>query len=83
MGVKGYQARMARAALRMSRDELAKMSGISVAALQNFENAKRTSHNRTLRDIQQTLEGIGVEFIERGIRLKEGAHQRACGSTGG
>ena len=74
---------MARAALGVSREELALESGVSVAALQNFENGKRTPHGRTLRDIRQTLEGHGVEFIERGVRLTQRAHQGACENTEG
>ncbi len=83
MDIKGYQARMARAALGVSRDELAEASGVSVAALQNFENGKRTPQDRTLRDIRQTLERYGVDFIERGARLTKKAHQQACEDTGG
>ena len=78
MDIKGYQARMARSALGVSRDELAEASGVSVAALQNFENGKRTPQGRTLRDIRQTLEQFGVEFIDRGVRLTMQAHQNAC-----
>ena len=81
MGIKGYQARMARAALGVSREELAEASGVSVAALQSFENGKRTPQDRTLRDIRQTLEEYGVEFIERGARLTRKAHERACEET--
>ena len=81
MGIKGYQARMARAALGVSRDDLAEASGVSVAALQNFENGKRTPQDRTLRDIRQTLEQFGVEFIDRGVQLTRTAHRRACEDT--
>jgi transcriptional regulator with XRE-family HTH domain len=73
--ISGYQARMARAALGVSREMLAKQSGVSVAALQAFENGKRMPQERTLRDIQRALEGYGLEFIDRGVRVSSSTHK--------
>lgn len=78
MAITGYQARMARAALGITRHDLAKTSGVSIAALQNFENGKSSPHERTVRDIRQCLERHGVEFIERGVRVTKSAHGRLC-----
>lgn len=76
MTIVGYQARMARAALGLSRDDVAKDSGVSIAALQGFENGKRKPHERTVRDIRHVLEEQGAEFVERGVRLTQKAHKR-------
>lgn len=71
------QSRAARAVLDWSRGELAQRSGVSVAALADFEAGKRQPYDRTLDDIRSALEAAGVEFIPEngggaGVRLKKG-----------
>ena len=64
------QCRMARAALGLSREGLAKAAGVASATLADFERGKRSPYERTLRDVQAALEVAGVEFIEGGARLR-------------
>ena len=72
------QSRAARGLLDWSRGELAKRSGVSIAALADFEAGKRQPYDRTLVDIRRSLEAAGVEFIAEngggpGVRLKKTA----------
>ncbi|RTL88100.1 MAG: XRE family transcriptional regulator [Hyphomicrobiales bacterium] len=70
------QSRAARALLEWSRGDLAQRSGVSVAALADFEAGKRQPYGRTLQDIRSALEAAGVIFVEEngegpGVRLKK------------
>tara|TARA_R110000744_G_scaffold172470_2_gene291071 strand:- start:36048 stop:36194 length:147 start_codon:yes stop_codon:yes gene_type:complete len=47
-----------------------------MATLADFEAGKRQPYDRTLKDIQETLEAAGVEFIPEngggaGVRLRK------------
>lgn len=69
------QCRMARAAVGLSRPEFAAKANISVATLADFELGKRAPYERTLRDVQEAFEELGVTFLENnedgeGVRLK-------------
>lgn len=71
------QCRMARAAVGLSRSALANKANVSQATLSDFELEKREPYERTLRDIRQTLEAMGVTFLEAdergaGVRYKNG-----------
>lgn len=68
---------MARAAVALSRAELAREANVSQATISDFELGKRMPYDRTLRDIRQTLEAMGVIFLEEnekgaGVRYKNG-----------
>jgi transcriptional regulator with XRE-family HTH domain len=68
------QCRGARAVLGWSRDELATKARVSNATLADFEAGKRKPYDRTLADIQKTLEDAGIIFIPEngagpGVRL--------------
>ena len=70
------QSRAARALLEWSRGDLAKQSGVSLAALADFEAGKRQPYDRTLEDIRAALESAGVIFVESngegpGVRLRK------------
>jgi transcriptional regulator with XRE-family HTH domain len=70
-----HQCRAARALLGWSREQLAKKSKVSMATLADFEAGKRTPYDRTLADIQNTLEQAGIVLIPEngggaGVRLK-------------
>ncbi|WP_457797441.1 helix-turn-helix domain-containing protein [Methylocystis sp. S23] len=70
------QSRAARALLNWSRGDLAERSGVSLAALADFEAEKRQPYDRTLADIRAALEAAGVEFIPEngggpGVRLQK------------
>ncbi|GJD43962.1 hypothetical protein AFCDBAGC_1824 [Methylobacterium cerastii] len=62
--------------LGWSREDLAEKSGVSRPTLADFETDKRKPYDRTLADIQRTLETAGLEFIPEngggaGIRFRE------------
>ena len=63
------QVRAARALLDWSQTELARHSGVSVAALRNFERGHSKSMISVNRNaIAQALREAGVEFIPDGAR---------------
>jgi transcriptional regulator with XRE-family HTH domain len=65
------QCRAARGLLNWTQIELAEKAKVAKQTLADFEKSVRKPYDRTLHDIQKTLEDAGVEFIEgNGIRLK-------------
>ncbi len=76
MTIAPEQCRAARALLGWSRQQLAKSAQIAERTLVDFERGARNPLNRTLTDIQRTLEDAGVIFIDEddegpGVRLKK------------
>jgi transcriptional regulator with XRE-family HTH domain len=58
----------------MSQDVLASESGVGRVTIANFENGRSTPQPRTLRDLQQTLERAGIEFLfdgDEGIGIRK------------
>jgi transcriptional regulator with XRE-family HTH domain len=73
--VNGQQLRAARAWLGLSQEELASQSGVARVTIANFENGRSVPQPRTLRDLQRTLEKVGIEFLfDRGVGV--GIRQR-------
>lgn len=71
------QCRAARSWLGLSQEELAALSKVSARTIAHFEAGNRVPHDRTLRDLQRTLEERGIEFIFAGaigvgIRVRRG-----------
>jgi predicted transcriptional regulator len=73
----GFQIRAARAGLKITAQELAKRSGVSLPTIHRFEavDGVPPSRSSTLLDVQAALEGAGIEFIgtpdvSPGIRLR-------------
>ena len=65
------QCRAARALLQITQDQLATKSGVSQKAIANFELGKTVPMRANLVVLQQALELLGVEFLERdGVRRK-------------
>ena len=65
------QCRAARALLHITQDQLATKSGVSQKAIANFELGKTTPMRANLIVLKQTLEQLGIEFLERdGVRRK-------------
>ena len=62
------QCRSARAWLGLSQDGLAELSKVSARTIAHFEAGNRVPHDRTLRDLQRTLEEMGVEFLFEGSK---------------
>ena len=78
MSIVPEQSRAARALLNWSQARLAEAAKVARATLAEFEAGKRTPYERTLADIQTTLESAGVEFIAEngggpGVRLRKAA----------
>lgn len=61
--VNGRQVRTARAWLGISQDELAAKSGVTRKTILSFEQGRSRPQPRTIRDLQQTLEAEGIEFL--------------------
>jgi transcriptional regulator with XRE-family HTH domain len=70
--ITGLQIRMARAALRWSAQQLADKCGFSYATIQRAESVDdmpaMTAKNLVM--IRKVLEEAGIEFSDRGVRLK-------------
>jgi len=65
------QLRAARGLLNWSRDELAKLSGISKPTLHRFENGINEPETRTANKLIEVFNQHGVEFSEhQGVRFK-------------
>lgn len=69
------QCRMARAALKISVRELAKLAGVAANTITRFETGKSRGYADTVARIQKVLEEAGVEFIDEngggpGVRLR-------------
>jgi transcriptional regulator with XRE-family HTH domain len=65
------QCRMARAALKWSSTELADRASVGEATVARFERGSKATSSTIISAIQRALEAVGVEFIERGVRLRE------------
>jgi transcriptional regulator with XRE-family HTH domain len=72
----GQQIRAARALLRITAEELARLSTVTLRTIQRFESVDGVPANRTgtLRRIRAALEAQGIEFLgdplaSPGVRL--------------
>ncbi|MGY6249813.1 helix-turn-helix domain-containing protein [Bosea thiooxidans] len=73
------QLKAARAWLDLSQDELAAVSGVAKRTIARIELGSAVSYDRTIRDLQTTLEQKGIEFLFEngrgvGIRAKPQTH---------
>ena len=71
------QLRAARQLIRLTADDLAKISGVGVATIRRFElmTGVPSGNARTVEALQKALEKLGIEFIgspddRPGVRLK-------------
>lgn len=69
--IMGSQVRGARAMVKMKVAELAEAAQVAPNTVVRLE-ADKGVNLTTLAAIQRALEEAGVEFIERGVRLREG-----------
>lgn len=66
------QCRAARALVGMTRDELARQSGVSKRAIAAFEAGESRLMRLNHEAVRQTLEPAGVQFTEGdGVRRRE------------
>lgn len=87
--ITGLQIRAARFALRLSAQELAKLSGVSLPTIQRFEQVDGVppSRSSTLLNLMRTLEAAGIEFVgtaddSPGIRIRRDKTRPASRSNG-
>jgi transcriptional regulator with XRE-family HTH domain len=60
--------RAARALLGLTQSQVALRASVAVKTIADFERGATVPQDRTLRDIQRTFEGMGVEFLFEGGR---------------
>jgi transcriptional regulator with XRE-family HTH domain len=70
------QCRAARGLLAWTQSKLARMAGISIVTVRNFENEKTMPQRASLDVIRRALESAGVIFVEEngegpGVRLRK------------
>lgn len=75
MAISRDQCRAGRALLEWTQDRLAQQSGVAKKTIADFESGRRTPYDRTIADIERTLEAAGLEFIPEngggaGIRFR-------------
>lgn len=72
------QCRAARGLLKWTQPRLADASGVGLSTINRYENETRPPRNAAVRQLQETLEAAGIEFIFSGraggigVRLKNG-----------
>jgi transcriptional regulator with XRE-family HTH domain len=68
------QSRAARAWLDWSQEELAKLAGVSLSTVRDFEKGRRDPIPNNLKALRETLEKAGIEFLgdADGIRYRRG-----------
>jgi transcriptional regulator with XRE-family HTH domain len=70
MDLTGAQIRAARVLLGMNGPELAEKAGVALSTVRRFENGapgSKLAKNAMVRALQE----MGIEFIPRGVRLKD------------
>ena len=72
------QCRAARGLLAWTQNKLARVAGVSIVTVRNFETEKTTPQRASLDIIRRALESAGIEFIAEnggglGVRLRKGA----------
>jgi DNA-binding XRE family transcriptional regulator len=70
------QCRAARGWLDFSQGDLAERAKVNRKTIADFERGVSVPHDRTLRDIQATLENSGIEFVFDGV-LPVGIRRRS------
>lgn len=62
--ITGSQLRAARALLDWTQDELATNAGVASRTIRLLESGSRKPYDRTLGQLQGTLEAAGIQFLE-------------------
>jgi len=74
------QSRAGRALLGWTQDELAVAASVAKRTIADFESGRRSTYDRTLRDMREAMERAGVAFMGDqeavdggpGVRLQKG-----------
>lgn len=64
------QCRAARGLLDWTQSDLAKQSGVAQKTVVDFERGLTKLHRRTLDAMVTAFEAAGIEFINRGVRMR-------------
>ena len=64
------QCRAARALLDWSQLDLVERSGVTQKTITDFERGSTRPYRRTLDAIVAAFEAAGIEFINRGVRMR-------------
>jgi transcriptional regulator with XRE-family HTH domain len=75
------QCRAARALLNITQPELAKLAGLGLSTVVDFEKGRRQVSLAGVETIQRALRRAGIEFIDEnggglGVRLRKRQHER-------
>jgi transcriptional regulator with XRE-family HTH domain len=75
------QCRAARALLNITQPELAKLAGLGLSTVVDFEKERRQVSLAAIETIQRALRRAGIEFIDEnggglGVRLRKRQHER-------
>jgi transcriptional regulator with XRE-family HTH domain len=70
IGVDAAQSRAARGLLNWSQADLVEHSGVSKKTIADFERGSTKPYGRTLIAIIAAFEAAGIEFINRGVRMR-------------
>jgi transcriptional regulator with XRE-family HTH domain len=76
------QCRAARALLEMTQPDLARVAGLGLSTIVDFERMRRKVSCDAVSAIRQALEHGGIEFIDEdgggpGVRLRRGSKQKS------
>jgi transcriptional regulator with XRE-family HTH domain len=75
--VDSAQSRAARGLLNWTQSELVEQSGVSKKTIVDFERGSTRPYGRTLAAIAAAFEAAGIEFINRGVRMRASPKRRS------
>jgi transcriptional regulator with XRE-family HTH domain len=70
ISVDAAQSRAARGLLNWSQSDLVVHSGVSKKTIADFERGTTRPYGRTLAAMIAAFEAAGIEFINRGVRMR-------------
>jgi len=81
VGVTPAQCRAARALLNWSQADLVEKSGVAQKTITDFERGLTRPQRRTFEAMIAALEAAGIEFINRGVRMRASAKRPQRSTT--
>lgn len=84
MTITPMQCLMARGGLRLSRNDLAKLSGVASKSIDNFENGETSLSQKNMAALTDTFIKNGIEFIgETGVNVLQDYHAKTLTGADG
>jgi transcriptional regulator with XRE-family HTH domain len=77
------QCRAGRALVGWSQDDLATAARVAKRTIADFELGRRSTYDRTLRDLREAMEAQGAVFLGAGEQIAGGAGVRMKGGDDG